>query len=147
MPTSHKKHEANRKNAQKSTGPRTKRGKRRIKLNAVKYALYADPKNLPGENPKQTSELVKQVREQLQPQGPLEEVVVNQIISIIQSLRRIDRGNDARVAALINRQAVSRQERWTTRGEIDEIYLFKKPFVQRRTWKPHSILRSAMRGK
>jgi hypothetical protein len=120
MPTSHKKHEANRKNAQKSTGPRTEKGKRHIKLNAVKHALYADPKNLPGEDPKQTAELVKQVREQHQPQGPLEEAAVNQIIWILQELRRIDRGYDVHLTVLINRQAVFRQ-RHRPLQKLDEI--------------------------
>jgi hypothetical protein len=120
MSSSHKKRDANRKNAQKSTGPRTEKGKHHIKLNAVKHALYADPKNLPGEDPKQTAELVKQVREQLQPQGPLEEAAVNQIIWIHQELRRIDRGYDVHLTALINRQAVFRQ-RQRPLQKLDEI--------------------------
>ena len=150
MSSSVKKIAANRRNAKKSTGPRTKAGKQRVVLNALKHARYADPANLPGENPQETSELVKSLRESLQPQGPLEEVLFNQLISIIQSFNRIDRGYAAHLAAQINRQAVSRQqrwsiheleekldtkilsnqERWTTRRQIDEIFLITKPFVQ-----------------
>jgi hypothetical protein len=77
MPPSQKKLEANRRNAKKSTGPRTKVGKKHVRMNARTHALYADPTNLPGEDPQQTSELVKQVRESLQPQGPLEDAQVD----------------------------------------------------------------------
>ena len=41
MTTSSAKAEANRRNAQKSTGPKTAAGKNRVRLNALKHALYA----------------------------------------------------------------------------------------------------------
>ena len=104
-----KKIEANRRNAKKSTGPRTKAGKNRVRMNAVTLAIYADPKNLPGEDHLQTAELVKQVRERLRPEGPLEEAVVNEIISILQKLRRISRAHDVHLTELINEKAVSRE--------------------------------------
>jgi len=38
--------ESRRKNARKSTGPRTAAGKRRVSLNALKYGHYAGPNTM-----------------------------------------------------------------------------------------------------
>jgi hypothetical protein len=148
MSTSEKKVAANRRNAQKSTGPRTKIGKKHMRMNALRHAIYADPKNLPGEDPQQTSELVKQVREQLQPQGPVETVVADQIVSIIQELHRIDRAYHVYRAGKINDQAVLRQrereitelerslhtdnfsDAWQANQEIERIKTTTKPMPQ-----------------
>ena len=47
---SSKRIEANRRNAQKSTGPRTTEGKDRVRLNALKHGLTASTAVLPGED-------------------------------------------------------------------------------------------------
>ena len=150
MPPSQKRLEANRRNAKKSTGPRTKVGKKHVRMNARTHALYADPTNLPGEDPQQTSELVKQVRESLQPQGPLEDAQVDYIISIMQELRRISRASHVHSAELIRRKAVARVfrpalsgfeedihyrnnvsgDKWTLKRSIAEIYANGNPKVQ-----------------
>ena len=49
--TSSKRAEANRRNAQKSTGPRTAAGKDRARFNAVKHGMRAKTVILPGEDP------------------------------------------------------------------------------------------------
>ncbi len=41
---------ANRRNAQKSTGPRTPEGKAKSRFNALKYGIHADQIVLPTEN-------------------------------------------------------------------------------------------------
>ena len=51
--TSEKKIEANRRNALKSTGPRTKKGKALASRNALTHALYAGRQVLPGESEKE----------------------------------------------------------------------------------------------
>ena len=43
--------EANRKNAQRSTGPKTPEGKARSSKNALKHGLTSEELILPGENP------------------------------------------------------------------------------------------------
>jgi hypothetical protein len=48
--TSDKKAEANRRNALKSTGPRTPEGKAAVRLNALKHGLLSEEILLPGED-------------------------------------------------------------------------------------------------
>ena len=48
--TSEKKTEANRRNALKSTGPRTPEGKTAVRLNALRHGLRSEEILLPGED-------------------------------------------------------------------------------------------------
>lgn len=48
--TSDKKKESNRRNALKSTGPRTPEGKDAVRLNALKHGLLSRETLLPGED-------------------------------------------------------------------------------------------------
>jgi hypothetical protein len=48
--TSEKKAEANRRNALKSTGPKTPEGKDAVRLNALKHGLLSQEILLPGED-------------------------------------------------------------------------------------------------
>jgi hypothetical protein len=48
--TSPRKAEANRRNAQKSTGPKTPEGKDAVRLNALKHGLLCREVLLPGED-------------------------------------------------------------------------------------------------
>jgi hypothetical protein len=57
--TSEKKAEANRRNALKSTGPKTPEGKAAVSLNALKHALHSQEILLRGEDEEVLRELVK----------------------------------------------------------------------------------------
>jgi hypothetical protein len=46
---SQKKIDANRRNAQKSTGPKTKEGKAKSSMNSIKYGIYSDKFLIKGE--------------------------------------------------------------------------------------------------
>jgi len=48
--TSDKKAEANRRNARKSTGPKTSEGKAAVRLNAIRHGLLLQDVLLPGED-------------------------------------------------------------------------------------------------
>ena len=48
--TSDKQADANRRNARKSTGPKTPEGKAAVRLNALKHGLLANDVLLPGED-------------------------------------------------------------------------------------------------
>ncbi len=75
-----KKLEANRRNAQLSTGPRTPRGKEWSKRNATKHGILAVPA-LAGttEAPSEFEQLLEQLRSEFKPVGVVEDVYVQKI--------------------------------------------------------------------
>ena len=83
--TSLAKMEANRKNARKSTGPKDTSMTR---LNAVQHGLLSKELVLKGEDKKALRELGKRLRMDLAPQGELEMILVDRIISSVWRLRR-----------------------------------------------------------
>ena len=60
--TSEKKAEANRRNALKSTGPKTPEGKDAVRLNALKHGLLSRETLLPGEDEEALRELGERLR-------------------------------------------------------------------------------------
>ena len=89
--TSEKKAEANRRNALKSTGPKTPEGKAAVRLNALKHGLLSQEILLPGEDEEALRELGHNLRTELQPVGELENLLVDRIISAYWRLRRLGR--------------------------------------------------------
>ena len=79
--TSEKKKEANRRNALKSTGPRTPEGKDAVRRNALKHGLLSQEVLLPGEDADVLRELNEGLKAELQPVGVLENRLVDQIIA------------------------------------------------------------------
>src|SRR5213592_1690313 len=71
--------EANRLNAQKSTGPSTPEGRAAVSLNSLKYGLYAETLILPGEDPAAFEALLDRLDAEHQPATPTEEAFVSQI--------------------------------------------------------------------
>jgi hypothetical protein len=70
---------ANRENAQLSTGPRTEEGKARSSQNARVHGLFSKWLVLDGEDRAQFDALLADLREDLQPQGYVEETLVHDI--------------------------------------------------------------------
>jgi hypothetical protein len=89
--TSEKKAQTNRRNALKSTGPKTPEGKDAVRLNALKHGLRSEEILLPGEDEEALRELGERLRDELQPVGELENLLVDRIISAYWRLRRIGR--------------------------------------------------------
>lgn len=91
-PTSPKQIAANRRNALKSTGPRTSPGKAVSKMNAVKHGILSREVLVRGrllhESGEELEALHRRFLEELQPEGPLEELLVDQIITAHWRLRR-----------------------------------------------------------
>jgi len=71
--------EANRLNAQHSTGPSTPEGRAAVRLNGLKYGLYAETLILPGEDPAEFDALLDRLDAEHQPATPTEELFVSQI--------------------------------------------------------------------
>jgi hypothetical protein len=89
--TSNKQIEANRRNARKSTGPRTQEGKDRASNNAVKHGLLSQDVLILGEDRDALWELSEQLREELEPVGELEDMLVDRIVAAHWRLRRLGR--------------------------------------------------------
>ena len=89
--TSPKQERANRRNAQKSTGPKTQEGKAAVRLNAVKHGLLSEEVLLPGEDGAALEEPGERLRAELQPVGELEGLLVDRIVGAYWRLRRLGR--------------------------------------------------------
>ena len=83
--------EANRRNAQKSTGPRTDAGKGKVALNAIKHGLLSQQVVLPNEDEKEFAEFSLRLITALGPVGELEEMLVATIAASAWRLRRVIR--------------------------------------------------------
>ena len=83
---------ANRRNAQKSTGPRTAEGKAISRMAALKHGLSASEiPVLPGENVDDFERLSMELEENLGPVGALEEELVEYLAQQLWRLRRVYR--------------------------------------------------------
>ena len=89
--TSDKQAEANRRNAQKSTGPNTPDGKAAVRFNAMKHGLLSSEILIPGEDEAALKELGERLRDELQPAGELEGLLVERITAAYWRLRRLGR--------------------------------------------------------
>jgi len=82
---------ANRKNSQQSTGPRTADGKARSSRNSTVHGLTGKSPILPGEDPADLLELAESYRDSLKPNGQVEEDLVERMAIATYRLRRIVR--------------------------------------------------------
>jgi hypothetical protein len=89
--TSEKQIRANRRNALKSTGPKTPEGKAAVRLNARTHGLLSREVLLPGEDEEAFKGLAENLRAELQPVGELENLLVDRIIAAHWRLRRLGR--------------------------------------------------------
>ena len=120
--TSDKKAQANRRNAQKSTGPKTPEGKAAVRLNALKHGLLSQEILLPGEDEEALTELDEHLRNELQPVGELESLFVDRIITAYWRLRRLGRVEAGIFAWQLYgelRERAQREARAYTRNTLD----------------------------
>ena len=92
---------ANRRNAKKSTGPRTQAGKRRVSQNAIKHGLCAKDVIIPGEDEAEFERLRDGFVDALEPRDEVELALVRQMVAAEWRMRRIDRVETATVEHLI----------------------------------------------
>jgi hypothetical protein len=85
QPISLKRLEANRRNAQKSTGPLTPAGRAVSSMNALKHGILSKQVLVKGSNIQESSRELSALHERfwqnLNPVGPMEEMLVNQIVT------------------------------------------------------------------
>ena len=94
--------EANRRNAQKSTGPKTAQGRAKSKLNAFKHGLLSQEVLVrgkhAGESRREFQKLAEQFYEDLDPVGSMEWLLVDQIVTAYWRLRRVLRAEAGEIA-------------------------------------------------
>jgi hypothetical protein len=90
--------EANRRNAKKSTGPRTVAGKNRSRFNALKHGMSAKTDVLPAEDPRAFQQRIDLWNEDLQPRNNVERALIERAARFSWNLDRADRAQTARLA-------------------------------------------------
>ena len=81
--------EANRRNANKSTGPRTEAGKAASRLNALKSGIEAKSTVIPGESAAELEALTASYHDRFRPAAPEEVFLVDVLVSSDWLLRRL----------------------------------------------------------
>ncbi len=114
--TTEKQAAANRRNARKSTGPRTSRGKAVSKFNAVNHGLLARDAVLPGEDAGDLEALHRRLAEELSPVGEVELMLVDRIADLSWRLRRAARVETGLYTVF--REEVEVQERWDAQQSL-----------------------------
>ena len=97
--------QANKENAQHSTGPRTAEGKQRSSQNALKHGLCALDPLIPGEDPEAFQEHFCEIELDLQPASVIESQLVEQIADISWRLKRLSRIEAAVITAFYDATA------------------------------------------
>ena len=82
QPVSDRQAEANQRNAQQSTGPKSEKGKARSSYNGLKHGLYARDVVLPGEDVEAFDALLANMKAELKPEGQAEEGMVRRAADI-----------------------------------------------------------------
>jgi hypothetical protein len=86
--TTEKQIAANRENAKKSTGPRTKLGKRRSRRNAIRHGLTAETVIAVHEDPAAYKALQKAINADYRPQNNFETELISRLVALLWRLRR-----------------------------------------------------------
>jgi len=83
--------QANRRNAQRSTGPRTPEGKQAVRFNALTHGIRAESVIIPGEDQSKFNEHLARLSAAWLPQDEMEKSLVEQIAANQWKLARLDR--------------------------------------------------------
>jgi hypothetical protein len=121
--------EANRRNAQKSTGPKTPEGKQAVSLNSLRHGLRAATVVLPREDAAEFQRLCDDLEAEWQPQTRTEQIYVEQMAIAYWKLQRLElieartlsEGLSDLAPVMLERvwQAQQRQERSFARAQHD----------------------------
>ena len=97
---------ASRKNAKKSTGPRTTEGKTNSSKNALKHGLMAQDAVIPGEDPAEFDRHLTKLEDTYLPRNYVEKELVRQIGDAMWRMQRLSRIESAVISASIERTRV-----------------------------------------
>ena len=114
--------EANRRNAQKSTGPKTERGKACVRRNALKHGMAALTimPVLPQEDPKELEDKTQQTITATKPRDPFEHDMVCRAVRLSWLIDRAERAETAHLAHRVRMAARSGPEMETVSARAQE---------------------------
>ena len=98
--------ESNRRNSQRSTGPRTQAGKEKVRFNGLKHGMTARSTVLPGEDPARFEAARRQLHDDLAPRDALEAILVDRIALATWQANRDDQVARARREAELEHHAL-----------------------------------------
>jgi hypothetical protein len=81
--------DANRRNAQRSTGPQTHEGRDAVRFNALRHGLTAKTAVLAGGNQEHFDEALEAFQAEYQPSGPTQNLLVQQMVMAAWRLARL----------------------------------------------------------
>jgi hypothetical protein len=106
--TSSRQRNANRRNAQKSTGPSSESGRASVRMNAVRHGATSGRVVLPDEDQQAFDELVTAYSDELKPEGPIEAYLVERVCADVWRLIRLEKVETAVINRQINASAIAR---------------------------------------
>ena len=122
-PASERKVQANRRNALRSTGPKTERGKSTVARNAIKHGVLAREVVITAGDGKESSEefhaLVGQLWEDCEPVGVVEESLVQTIANCWWRKERVLRAENGEIRKRLDTLAMDRELRNSDKGNSD----------------------------
>jgi len=95
---------ANRRNSEKSTGPRTAEGKAAVAKNATKHGLFTRHNVVISENQADFDAFRDDMLAELAPAGTMESILVERMVSLTWRLKRAERMQNEVVDAKIKRE-------------------------------------------
>lgn len=118
---------ANQANARKSTGPKTAAGRAASSKNATKHAFFSQEllvrcRNL-DESPREFDALCRRFHQELQPVGPVEEMLVEQIVATKWRLRRVLLAESGEIALSVDAGEMDRARGKDLIGTLRKIHL------------------------
>ena len=87
--TNQKQIDANRNNAQQSTGPKSEEGKAVVGMNAMKHGIFSKQIVIDGESQKEFQALKKEFYDQFHPSGLLESLLCDRALAAAWRLSRV----------------------------------------------------------
>jgi len=129
---------ANRRNALKSTGPKTDEGKAKTSQNALTHGLTARGQSLlPCESPDAYHQFIDEIIQSLSPSPPLETVLARRIADTLWRLQRLP---DAEAQLFL---AIAKRARDKVQDENDEDQeVYKKQLAWRKDLPPPKLQRA-----
>jgi hypothetical protein len=116
--------DANRRNALKSTGPKTPEGKAAVRMNALQHGLRARTVVLPSENRDEFHQLCGDLEAEWQPQSRTEQFYLEQMAVSQWKLTRMEVGeaNIFRDASTAKNQTALLERLWQAQGRMERSY-------------------------